>query len=573
MAENKKTPQNEKQAATTPADDLPAFGEIENDDESLGLDYDDSHKLYIDDDDNLYYIDDDGQRVDISSGIDVKVKLSDEQRERLRIVTKAMADTILKNKQITVMVQKAYNKLFTPEFKELLHSIKEDLQKSQEAASLIAEIDELQPYIETELKKDEYGGITLDDLLGDNLPDLYDRAAQEDSTIYKVLAAARAARATIEAQNAGRAERRQMKQQAAESGAIMEIKGGNYPVFSKAELWNAFAPGRICKMGTLNANFVDENTGRIKKLDFEPGEIEDLDALDIPAKALLLLNGIMKNSVDNIHTDFVKGGQITFYVKGVLQAVTDDPRSLLDDQQLNLERKTAGALYLENLFEPLQGYIGMTNDGSRWSVFNYIGYDANTDTMTVQTPYLYQLWRTTQQEYFSRQKNIAAAQQANKKPSKKDFTPLQINSLFKGKAYTENEITLEIAVYITNVLLNAGRSDKPKKTTIKYKTIIENCPKLKQRLDEIAARPNTEILPDGKKRNNTAIYNGELRKIKNAFTLIQNPDKCDALTMFEFIDIQPAKKSKKGLFELNTPTKSMINDKIVIEWRSKTTEQ
>lgn len=537
---------------------------------------------YLDGNDAVYYIDADGNRVDVvdydgadilpTNGIDAARRAVNKLFD---VYEHTFVDSLkMKNSGVFKAIQdaaKAAKNVLTPLNTEDLEAMRALFQP---AIDLLDELRELEPYINAAAEKEDYTGLTFSEIMDNYTPgELLDLLEDPASDFYKTITAARAARDRVDAQNAGRAARRLMKQTAAENGAIMEIKGGNYPVFSKAELWDAFAPQRICKMGTLNAAFVDEHTGRIKKRDFEPGEIEDLDALDIPAKALLLLNGIMKNSVDNIHTDFVKGGQITFYVKGVLQAVTDDPRDLLDDQQLNLERKTAGALYLENLFKPLQGYIGMTDDGSRWSVFNYIGYDANADTMTVQTPYLYQLWRSTQQEYFTRQQKIAAAQQANAKPSKKDFTPLQINALFKGKAYTENEITLEIAVYVTNVLLNAGRSDRPKKTTLKYKTIVENCPKLKQRLDEIAARPNTEILEDGKKRNNTAIYNTELRKIKNAFALIQNPDKCDALSMFEFIDLQPATKNKKGVFEMSAPTKSMINDKITITWKSKNTEK
>jgi len=187
MAENKKTPQNEKQAATVhPERDTKADGI------RIGLSFKE-HPLYIDDNDRIYYIDDDGEHV---YKITVDEILTEEQREKLQAATEKLMGTILKNQQITKTIHKAYNKMFTPEFKELLQSIKEDLQKSQEAASIISEIDELQPYIETELKKDEYGGITIDDLLGDNLPDLYDRAAQEDSTLYKVLNAARAARNT-----------------------------------------------------------------------------------------------------------------------------------------------------------------------------------------------------------------------------------------------------------------------------------------------------------------------------------------------------------------------------------------
>lgn len=533
---------------------------------------------YLDGNDAVYYIDADGNRVDVvdydgadilpTNGIDAARRAVNKLFD---VYEHTFVDSLkMKNSGVFKAIQDAAKNVLTPLNTEDLEAMRALFQP---AIDLLDELRELEPYINAAAEKEDYTGLTFSEIMDNYTPgELLDLLEDPASDFYKTITAARATRDRIDAQNAGRAARRLMKQNAAESGAIMELKGGNYTLFSNIDLWNAFSPERICKMGTLPAETIDTQTGLVKKRDFEPGEIEELDALEVPLQTLMLLNGIMKNSVDNVHTDFVKDGTIRFYVKGVLEATTTDPRSLLDDQQLNLERKTAGVLYLESQFEPLQGYIGTIPGGSRYSVFNYIGYDANTDTMEVQMPYLYQLWRRTQQDYFTRQKSIATAQNENKKPAKKDFKPLETNDLFKRKAYTENETTLEIAIYITNVMLAAGNGDD-KKATLTYKTIINNCPRLKQRLDEITARPNTEILEDGKKRNNTAIYNGELRKIKNAFTLIQNPDKCDALSMFEFIDIKPATKNKKGVFEMNAPTKSMINDKITIKWRSKNAEK
>ena len=499
----------------------------------------------------------------------IKALASDGQEKALREMTAAVEKIILQTNQISAAVKGLAQRLLTDETREIIRDLRENLQPT---IDLLDEMQTLEPHLRAELNKPEYAGHTFDYFIDNyTMGDLLEFARDPASEFARAMAAARAARSIIQSQQAGREQRKAAKEAAEQSNAIMELKGGNYPLFSKNDLWDAFAPGRICKMGTLDARYIDDKTGEILKSSFSDGELVTLDADEISFQAFMLLNSITANSVENVRDEFVKSGQITFYVKGVLQAFTDDPRTLLNNQ-LNIERKTAGVLYLENLFKPLQEYIGTTSNGSRYSVFNYVGYDAETDTMTIQTPYIYQLWRSTQKSYFDRKKRIEQAHQDNKKPKKADLKPLEINTLFKQRAYTENEITLEIAVYITNILLTAGKSTNAKTTEIFYKTIINNCPKLKQRLDDISMRPNTETLEDGKKRNNTAIYNGELRKIKNAFALIQNPDKCDALTMFEFIDIQPATKNKKGIFELNAPTKSVINEKIIIKWRSKSTE-
>lgn len=256
-----------------------------------------------------------------------------------------------------------------------------------------------------------------------------------------------------------------------------------------------------------------------------------------------------------------------------MQAFTDDPRTLYDDQ-LNLDKKTAGALYLENLLKPLLEYVGDIPHGdglcSRYAVFAYHKYDALKDTMTIETPYLYELWKMTQGDYFDRQKRITEARENNKKPAKKDFKPLEVNEYFKGKAFTANEITLEIAVYITNVLLNAGcKEGETKITKIAYKTIIDHCPRFNERLSEIAARPNIEIQPDGKKINNADSYNKELKKITTAFDMILDAERCSITDAITFISIQPARNNKRGKLQIIAPTKSRLNENIVIEWSRK----
>lgn len=366
--------------------------------------------------------------------------------------------------------------------------------------------------------------------------------------------------------NKGREQRQEIKTRAEEQGAIMKLRGGNFDFFSNVDLWGAFGPERIYKIGSLDPAFIDTETGAITKTNLKIGdEIEQLTATDISLKALALLAAVNKNSVENVREDFIKGGQITFYVKGVLEAFTDDPRTL-NDKQLNLDRKTAGVIYLENLFAPMQGYIGQLPDGSRWSIFNYIGYDAAADTMTIQTPYVYQLWRREQEQYFDAKENRKKLIEQGKKPNKRSFTPLKVNSYFKKKAYNENEITLEIAVYITNKILQAGSTPgQVKRTEFVIKEMIRKCPRLNDAWASIESKQNTT--------NKTALYNAELKKIKRAIDIIQDPEKCDFLNEYEIIDIEPAKISKStGRAELIPPTKKKLDSKITLFWSRKNEE-
>lgn len=427
---------------------------------------------------------------------------------------------------------------------------------------LAREFTELSPYIDAELEKPEYGGQTIDDIYSDGVDE--DTGEVIPGSLFeRLLSAARAARdeqqRIIDAQNAGREQRRQMKEKAEASGAIMDIRNGTLPVLSDKDMWDAFAPGKISRIGTLASDYINPNTGRVEKINFEKGEIVSLNAAEISYKTFMLLSAITANSVENFREYFVLDGTISFYVKGVLDRLEVDPR-IKDDGQLNIDRKTAGVLYLEKQFAPLLMFVGTIPDGSRYTVLNYDGYDANTDTMKIRTPYLHQIWKATQTAFSERKRNRKQRIAAGKKPLKKDLIPLEVNTLFKGTAYKEDDTVLEIATTITNILLNAGKGAH--KTDILFTTLIKSCPRLREKLEEISARPK---VIDGKKTNNTARYNVELRKIERAYKLIMNPEKCDALKCFAFEEFFV--KIDGGVQKFVAPTKSTLDGKIHIKWR------
>ena len=459
----------------------------------------------------------------------------------------------------------------------------ETLSKLKESNPLFLLFDEMQgdlaPYIEEELKKPQYSGKTIEELI-DEADESDDGLFSEDTLLMQAVNAARAAKAQddiVAAQNAGRALRRQTRENAAQKGAIMELRNdGTLPVFSEKTLWNAFAPGRISQMGKLAPDAINKKTGRVEKIKLEEGDILPLTAANISYKAFMLLNAITANSVENYREYLVSGGAIRFYVKGVLDQlevdarIHGDPQQIeLDPQQIELDRytrnrKTTGALYLEEQLKPLLLFVGTTPDGSRYSVLNYEGYDIESDTMTIRSPYLFQLWRAAQLAYSTRKKGKEQRIADGKKPLKADLKPLELNTLFKRSAYKEDDTVLEIATFITNVLLNAGKGAH--KTKIKYRTLINNCPRLRERLKELDDLPKDTKGKKGNKINKTAQYNSALRKIARAYTLIMTPDKCDALKHFEFIEFSPTKE-KGGRREFVPPTKSTLDGEIYINWR------
>ena len=112
------------------------------------------------------------------------------------------------------------------------------LEKStpETAAFFIDSLREFLPLLIDELEKDpEAAKMTPHEFLeSGKYGELVDRAAN------------RAANSLVDAQQIGRDKRRQLKQKAQEQNAIMELRsGGNMPIFSQRDLWDAFAPGRI----------------------------------------------------------------------------------------------------------------------------------------------------------------------------------------------------------------------------------------------------------------------------------------------------------------------------------------
>lgn len=447
--------------------------------------------------------------------------------------------------------------------RQMLEEIK---AASSAMLSWTQEREELLPYLEEELKKPQYGGKTLEDLLNETGADS-DGLPPTDSLLVLAITAACAARdarqTVIDAQNKGREQRRKAKEAAQKSGAIMDLRNGIMPIFSERGLWDAFSPNKISRMGKLSDDVMDKTTGRIYDDELESGDILPMNAAEISYKALMLLSAIKANSVENFRETFVRDGAITFYVKGVLDRIDINPRQHDDMQQITLDRKTAGALYLEKQFEPLLNLIGSTPNGSRYAVFNYYGYDVENDTMTIRTPYLFQLWIATQRAHSVRLTNRERRIADGKNPLKKDLKPLELNTLFTAGAYKEDDAVLEIAAYITNVMLNAGRGAHT--TKISYRTIIKNCSRLREKLDEIEALPTKQKLENGKIRNNAARYNVELRKIAKAFKLIMNPNKCSALQFFAFDEVEPT-TGKGNQRELVPPVKKTLNEEIRIKW-------
>lgn len=118
------------------------------------------------------------------------------QYEKLQESMRGVSDAINKFVDSNIIdelantISETLNNVFTADFSEIV-------QQLQPAIDLENEITELEPFLRAELKKDEYNGLTFDDILNDNtLGELLAQAQDETSLIYRALTAARTAKET-----------------------------------------------------------------------------------------------------------------------------------------------------------------------------------------------------------------------------------------------------------------------------------------------------------------------------------------------------------------------------------------
>lgn len=149
---------------------------------------------------------------DPNTGEVISAEMSAEAKEQLAIVGKQIEqaaraisaavqtealENLKKNIAITTANIKKFiaslNKFDTKEWHDLIEELIKDFQPKHD---LIQEIYELEPLITKELEKPEYNGLTFEQLTDLTPGELFEQATDPNSTIYKVLQAARAASAT-----------------------------------------------------------------------------------------------------------------------------------------------------------------------------------------------------------------------------------------------------------------------------------------------------------------------------------------------------------------------------------------
>lgn len=150
--------------------------------------------------------------IDMETGNIIEENLSERQKEKIveiwvdiaKNARHLYADAMLPiQEQISDTVKHFQEAAGIAEIKELQSKFSEQIRVSlgnlKPAFDFVREVSDLSEYIEHELEKDEYNGVSLAEFLNDySVADLYEAANDQSTTVYKVIEAARAAKEKTE---------------------------------------------------------------------------------------------------------------------------------------------------------------------------------------------------------------------------------------------------------------------------------------------------------------------------------------------------------------------------------------
>ena len=361
----------------------------------------------------------------------------------------------------------------------------------------------------------------------------------------------------IERQKESRARTRQASNAAKNTNIAVTGLWKKDRLFSPTsdELAQAFSPGHIYYYANVN------NSKKVSKVRID--DEEELQELKNTSRFLFdLLTSLRAESEPDIYNQVIKdpSKDIVFSVTKVAKSIGFDPRSRGNEnnskrsnQSLMIQRGEA----MMDMLSQLSNYVGKFDDGSFYYVCIVKYYDSNTDTIKMSVPYIGEVLRRLQNKYIGRQEIIKEKRLANKRISKQDNKPFEKNDLLKGTCRGLDSSIYEIMLYITTLMVRNGAGEK-KEVRPKYSKIIENCPSLQSRLNEIEAQ-NIPAKTKARDRNN------EFRKFSLAWKCLIDP-KYSAMSE-EWSNIFCSPTDKKGM--LKAPTNTTINDKILIQWSTK----
>ena len=314
-----------------------------------------------------------------------------------------------------------------------------------------------------------------------------------------------------------------------------------------------FTPEHIEFLPEEQNQYTVEENGQITLFQQSKNEIEELHAQVIGILFAIFINQAEEKDDAEEPQNRAESQTISFYAPDFCRKAGIDPREYSAKRDKSTSIKDLRWHAIVKRLKPLETVMGKSLDGVWYRILTIESYDREREIIKVRMPYLSKIYE------------ILTVKTLEEKHG-------QINTLFSSTVINEpNSAAFELANYLLNQLLQLGNYGKDRHGIIryntKYTTLISNCPQLQRALDKIQT--------EGNATTRTQAYNAKLKQtFEAAYRIIYT--KSDAQDFF--IDFQingvkswktTAKNGRNVPPNFRIPTKTQINDKLVITHRGK----
>ena len=373
---------------------------------------------------------------------------------------------------------------------------------------------------------------------------------------------------------------------AVEKGALMTI-GGRIASYSTDDLKDALNAYSIYRLpSNVDRKQAFDDTGKLNALMLQDKPLEGLTQIHT-AFLMAVVQAVSLTQIDD------GDNTISFYLPSICRDLKIDPRTYSSKRKAGQDYAEMRLVAMLDIITPFDPFVGRTPDGNFYRVLTFVSYDKGSEIMTISTPYFYRL------------KAIAEQRATGQKHP-------QLNRLMHSSVVNEpNRAAVELANRIlTGIVTRGVRADyrtynydtgsqtddtpAPSKTVtykVKYQTLIDDCPQLKNELDKIIngkGKAEREAEEKAKKENREAtaeeikqarakdkktIPQRVNKKLKDVFTAAFRiiAEKSDAPARYLDFTLPTTTRTVKGKKSkaYDVPTKSTLARCMVITHRGR----
>ena len=383
---------------------------------------------------------------------------------------------------------------------------------------------------------------------------------------------------------------------AIEKGALMTI-GGRIASYSTDDLKDALNAYSIYRLpSSVDRKQAFDDTGKLNALMLQDKPLEGLTQIHT-AFLMAVVQAVSLAQIDD------GDNTISFYLPAICRDLKIDPRTYSNKRRAGQDYADMRFNAVLEMITPFDPLVGRTPDGSFYRVLTFESYDKSSDTMTISTPYLYRLkaiaeQRAAEHPQLNRllhsavvnEPNRAAVELANRiltgivnRGVRADYRTYKAEPRVSKKTVTrtgnDGQRTTTTTVY-ENPTDDTPAPSKTVTYKVKYQTLIDDCPQLKNELDEIingkgkAEREaeergaSAEEIKQARAKDKKTVPQRVNKKLKDVFTAAFRiiAEKSDAPARYLDFTLPTTTRTVKGKKSkaYDIPTKSTLSRYMII---------